>query len=95
MFAVLLDFNGTMFFDSSLHMEAWSKLYQDLFPGDPVPQDSSIFCGGCNDVILQKLAPWLTTEEREKYSQKKERGIQLPLCLAFFFFGLEDRGFPF
>ena len=72
MFAVLLDFNGTMFFDSSLHMEAWSKLYQDLFPDDPNPPDTSIFVGGCNDAVLQNIAPWLTAEERDWYSRKKE-----------------------
>ena len=61
-----------MFFDSSLHMEAWSKLYQDLFPNDPNPPDTSIFVGGCNDAVLQNIAPWLTPEERAWYSRKKE-----------------------
>ena len=72
MFAVLLDFNGTMFFDSSLHLEAWSKIYQDLHPEDTVSPDASLFCGGCNDAVLQKIAPWLTAEQRTWYSDKKE-----------------------
>ena len=70
--AVLLDFNGTMFFDSSLHVEAWSKIYQDLYPEDTRPLDMSTVCGPNNDVILQGLAPHLTAEERAAYSEKKE-----------------------
>lgn len=72
MFAVLLDFNGTMFFDSSLHLEAWSKIYRDLYPEDTAPPNTELFCGSCNDAVLQKLAPWLTAEERVWYSEKKE-----------------------
>ncbi len=30
MHAVLLDFNGTMFFDTRFHMEAWSEIYHEL-----------------------------------------------------------------
>lgn len=70
--AVLLDFNGTMFFDSSLHAEAWSKIYQDLHPEDTRSLDSSVVCGPNNDVILQNMAPWLTPAERADWSEKKE-----------------------
>ncbi|MBQ2920088.1 MAG: HAD family phosphatase [Oscillospiraceae bacterium] len=72
MFAVLLDFNGTMFFDSSLHQEAWSRIYRELYPQGTDSPDESLFCGPRNDVILQNLAPWLSAEEREQYSERKE-----------------------
>ena len=72
MYAVLLDFNGTMFFDSSLHTEAWSKIYQELFPEDTTSPDPALICGPCNDAILQNMAPWLTKEERDQYSEHKE-----------------------
>ena len=72
MYAVLLDFNGTMFFDSSLHTEAWSKIYQELFPEDTASPDPALICGPCNDAILQKMAPWLTKKERDRYSEHKE-----------------------
>lgn len=72
MFAVLLDFNGTLFFDSSLHKEAWSEIYRDLYPGDTNPPDTGLFCGPCNDAILKNLAPWLSAEERDRYSERKE-----------------------
>lgn len=72
MYAVLLDFNGTLFFDSSLHQEAWSKIYRELHPEDRGPLDTALFCGPCNDAILKNMAPWLTAQERLEYSEKKE-----------------------
>ncbi len=70
--AVLLDFNGTMFFDSSLHTEAWSKIYQDLYPEDTEPLDMARVFGATNQAILKNLAPWLSDEENRLYSEKKE-----------------------
>ena len=81
MFAVLLDFNGTMFFDSSLHMEAWSKIYHELYPQSAAPPDTKLFCGPRNDDILKNMAPWLTEDERELYSEKKEELYRLA-CLS-------------
>jgi beta-phosphoglucomutase-like phosphatase (HAD superfamily) len=72
MFAVLLDFNGTMFFDSSLHREAWSRIYRELYPNDTRSPDPSLFCGPRNDEILRNMAPWLSAEERDRFSEKKE-----------------------
>lgn len=72
MLAVLLDFNGTMFFDSSLHQEAWSKIYQVLNPEDTAPPDTALFCGPRNEVILKSIAPWLTNAECERFSGEKE-----------------------
>ena len=77
MYAVLLDFNGTMIFDSSLHLEAWSKIYQVLHPDDPLPPDPGLFCGPRNEVILQSIAPWLTSEENLRYSEEKEAMYRL------------------
>lgn len=72
MFAVLLDFNGTMFFDSSLHLEAWSKIYRELHPEDTDSLNAGLVCGANNDAILKSIAPWLTDEERDRYSVRKE-----------------------
>ena len=72
MLAVLLDFNGTMFFDTSLHKEAWSKIYRELHPDSPEAPDTSMFFGPRNDAILQRIAPWLTPEQRNFYSERKE-----------------------
>lgn len=70
--AVLLDFNGTMFFDSSLNIEAWSEIYQDLHPEDTEPLDITRIFGANNAAILKNLAPWLSEEENRQYSEKKE-----------------------
>lgn len=70
--AVVLDFNGTMFFDSSLHVEAWSKIYRALYPEDTKPLDMAVVCGPNNDTILKNMAPWLTAAERMVWSEKKE-----------------------
>ena len=70
--AVLLDFNGTMFFDSSLHLEAWSKIYQKLYPESASSPDTKLFCGPRNDEILKNMAPWLTEAQRDQYSEEKE-----------------------
>lgn len=72
MFAVLLDFNGTMFFDSSLHLEAWSKIYRELHPEDTGSLDAGLVCGANNDAILKSIAPWLSDEDRDRYSVRKE-----------------------
>ena len=72
MVAVLLDFNGTMIFDLSLHQEAWSKIYQEIYPEATNSPDASVFYGPRNDVILQRMAPFLTSEERKYLSKRKE-----------------------
>ena len=106
MHAVLLDFNGTMIFDSSLHTEAWSKIYRELFPEDALPLDTSRFCGPCNDVILHNLAPWLSAEDRARLSEHKEKlyrlacrnvpgGLHLVAGAEDLLQALQDRGIPF
>lgn len=106
MLAVLLDFNGTMFFDSSLHLEAWSKIYQELYPQSAAPPDAKLFCGPRNDEILKNMAPWLDDAQRELYSQKKEELYRLA-CLSnpelthltngieSFLLLLQEKGIPF
>ena len=64
--AVLLDFNGTMFFDTRFHMEAWSEIYHELHPEDPSPLDPKLICGPCNESIIQNMAPWLNADERKQ-----------------------------
>jgi beta-phosphoglucomutase-like phosphatase (HAD superfamily) len=81
MFAVLLDFNGTMFFDSSLHLEAWSRIYRELNPDGSASADTKLFCGPRNDEILKNMAPWLDAHQRDFYSEKKEELYRLA-CMA-------------
>lgn len=79
--AVLLDFNGTLFFDSGFHLEAWAKIYQELCQDIQHPLVQELFCGPRNDVIIQRMAPWLSAKERSIYSRKKEE-LYRRICLA-------------
>lgn len=70
--AVLLDFNGTLFFDSGFHQEAWAEIYRELNPNKDDGPDGSFYCGPRNDVIIQTMAPWLSEQERQEVSRRKE-----------------------
>lgn len=106
MHAVLLDFNGTMFFDTRFHMEAWSEIYRELHPEDTKPLTPTQICGSCNDVILKNMAPWLTAEQRQQYSEWKEElyrkacrqdpaSLHLVAGTEELMRGLQKRGIPF
>ena len=70
--AVIFDFNGTLFFDSCFHMEAWSKIYKELCGESGQELDPAIFCGQNNDELIQDIAHDLTKKERQKVSVHKE-----------------------
>lgn len=104
--AVLLDFNGTMIFDSSLHLEAWSKIYRELHPESEESASAKQFCGPRNNVILKNIAPWLTDAECDWYSARKEAmyrqacidspgKVRLVAGLEDFLNMLQQRGIPF
>lgn len=73
MSTLLLDFNGTLFFDTGFHMEAWSKIYKELYPDSSEMPGTNFFCGSCNDDIIRAMAPYLTKEERQAVSEHKEK----------------------
>ncbi len=106
MHAVLLDFNGTMFFDTRFHMEAWSEIYHELHPEDPNPLDPKLICGPCNESIIQNMAPWLNADERKQCSERKEDlfrrlcrrnpdSLHLVAGAEELLQGLQKRGIPF
>lgn len=70
--AVLLDFNGTLFFDARFHVEAWSKIYRELCPQGKESIDPKKVCGPPNDLTLKKMAPWLSPEDCCYWSERKE-----------------------
>ena len=77
--AVLLDFNGTLFFDTSFHEEAWSKIYRELNENIDNEPESSFYAGPRNDIIISRMAPWLSEKERWKVSRHKE-AIYRKIC---------------
>lgn len=70
--AVIFDFNGTLFFDSCFHIEAWSRIYREINNGADRELDPSNFCGQNNDTFIQTIAPNMTKEERQEVSVRKE-----------------------
>ncbi len=95
-----------MFFDSSLHLEAWSKIYQELHPEDTNPLGASRVCGANNDAILRSFAPWLSREERDRWSEHKEdlyrrtckadpEKLRLTAGTEAFLQYLKEQGIPF
>lgn len=77
--AVIFDFNGTLFFDTCFHEEAWSRIYRELCKEKDKEPDPAFFCGPPNDVLIYALAPELTKEERQKWSVRKE-AIYREIC---------------
>lgn len=71
MYSVLLDFNGTMFFDTRFHLEAWGQIHRQLCPNDTTPLEKLV-CGPRNEQILRQMAPYLSAEELRAYSERKE-----------------------
>lgn len=78
--AVLLDFNGTLFFDTRFHLEAWAKIYKEIHRGGSREPDAASFCGPCNDAIIQAMAPEFTPEERRACSVHKE-ALYREICM--------------
>jgi len=72
MYTVLLDFNGTLFFDTCFHLEAWSKIYREFHRDAVDVPDSSFFCGPRNEDIIRAIAPNLSREENRQCSVYKE-----------------------
>lgn len=70
--AVIFDFNGTLFFDTCFHLEAWSKVYQEICNETNQELDPALFRGQNNDNFIHKIAPDLTKEEIQKISVHKE-----------------------
>lgn len=76
---VLFDFNGTLFFDSPFHEEAWRQVYRELHGETAQVPGESFFRGPRNDTLIQAIAPSLTAAERDKYSAHKE-AIYRKIC---------------
>lgn len=68
---VLFDFNGTLFFDTPFHLEAWTRVYMELRGEEQAPEDD-FFRGPRNDALIQVIAPEMTEEERKECSIRKE-----------------------
>lgn len=81
---ILFDFNGTLFFDSYLHMEAFRRIYRNY--GKPIPTDELMiqkFFGRNNETIyLENFDSNASREEIVKFIDMKENTYR-DLCLEF------------
>lgn len=69
---ILFDFNGTLFFDSRFHLEAWAKIYRELDKDPAAMPDRRFFLGARNDDIIRSIVPKVTPEECARLSGHKE-----------------------
>ena len=106
--AVIFDFNGTLYFDSHLHIEAWKRfLAKKGFPSMTDEQFKEKFLGRNNAEIMEMLHGCkLSTERIEELAEEKEslyrdicreRPDELHLVpgAEAFFDALKAHGIPF
>ncbi len=77
---VLFDFNGTLFLDSSFHLEAWARIYREIHGEHSQIPDGGLLFGARNDDIIHAMDPTMTAEERDRCSEHKE-ALYRALCL--------------
>ncbi|MCI9304956.1 MAG: HAD family phosphatase [Lachnospiraceae bacterium] len=77
---VIFDFNGTLFFDTIFHEEAWREIFIELHGETKEAPGDSFFRGPRNDTLIQAIAPKMTEEERRQCSVRKE-SIYRSICM--------------
>lgn len=83
MFGAIFDFNGTLFFDTDKHQEAWRKYGEQLL-GRPVSQEEFqvSMLGRNNRLILQYLLGRTPTPEETAIMGDEKEACYRRLCLA-------------
>lgn len=81
---VIFDFNGTLFFDSQKHFDAWDIMFEK-YQGKKLDEDKKqeYLIGRYNEDVVKLLFPnkTLNSEESEFYSKEKE-AIYRDICRA-------------
>ena len=105
--SVIFDFNGTLFFDTELHVTAWKQFLKKLL-GREISEEEfhqRVF-GRDNIQVIKSIFPELSHKELEAYSEEKEV-IYRDMCrenpeithlvegAEDFFDELKARGIPF
>lgn len=78
--AVIFDFNGTLFFDTGFHLEAWAQIYREHHGENSETPDRDFYCGPCNDAIIKRIAPQLSRGDRDQCSVHKEE-LYREICM--------------
>lgn len=79
--AVIFDFNGTLFWDTPKHIEAWCE-YSRKLRGTPfTPEESVSVLGMTNKLVAEFcLGREITQEEAKKIAEEKEK-MYMEMCL--------------
>lgn len=78
---VIFDFNGTLFWDSELHYQAWDIFIEKYGIAIDEKEKEDIIIGRNNEYILERILPdKLSPEEITRFSIEKE-DIYQKLCL--------------
>ena len=76
---ILFDFNGTLFFDSDMHIHLFQEYHREY--GKPIPSAdfivANIFGRANATIIRENFKPDATDEEAEAFSREKERSAYL------------------
>lgn len=105
---VIFDFNGTLFFDSDKHVQAWGRLSRELRGIDISPEElQAHFYGVPNNRAIEYLLQEECAEDTlTKYSERKEayyreycvsdtENFHLVAGAPSFFDRLTEAGIPF
>ena len=79
---IVFDFNGTLFFDSDLHIKAFKKIFPELGAPEPTREYviSSILGRSNATIYRENINPSASDAETAEFSVKKE-AIYFDLCL--------------
>ncbi|MCH4207029.1 MAG: HAD family phosphatase [Solobacterium sp.] len=78
------DFNGTLFFDTPLHVQVWNQMALELTGhGITAEEMQTKYCGMNNLDTLKILRPgmsddWYTAQSEEKERRYREAALQMP-----------------
>ena len=80
---ILFDFNGTLFFDSDMHIEAFKKYFVEHGKEEPTKEFiiKNIFGRSNPRIYADNFNPSATQEELDKFAEDKE-GLYRSFCLA-------------
>lgn len=78
---VLFDFNGTMFWDSEKHIQAWGLFGQELMGRPATAQEVQATMGMPNGVILEHFLGRSLSETQIRELSERKEAIYRQLCL--------------
>lgn len=79
--AVVFDFNGTLFFDTEKHEEAWQKYAEGIIGRPLTADDNAAIMGRSNEMILKYLLGRMPKAEETRTMGNAKEALYRELCL--------------